>query len=104
MTKGIPRRAAKRDANEAEIVEALTRCGATVVRLSQKGVPDLLVGYGGMTFLAEVKSATGKLSAEQGAFQNRWNGMDVVVLRGADEAVSWVSNLARAFSDGNGWE
>lgn len=49
----IHRRAARRDANEPAIVEALQRAGATVVRLA---LPvDLLVGYRGLWRLYEVK-------------------------------------------------
>ena len=48
------RRAARRDENEAAIVAALEAAGATVTRLNEPGVPDLLVGYLGETYLLEV--------------------------------------------------
>lgn len=40
------RRAARTDANQTAIVEALRKCGASVQSLAAvgKGVPDLLVG------------------------------------------------------------
>jgi len=41
----MPQYAAKRDANEGLIVDALRGVGAVVVRLSSPGLPDLLVGY-----------------------------------------------------------
>ena len=49
-----PKRAKKRDANEASIVKALESVGATVLRLDEI---DLLVGYGGTkNILMEVKN------------------------------------------------
>lgn len=56
---------AKRDDNEAELVEALEAVGATVLRLSIRGVPDLLVGYLLATFLLEVKQSDGKGGAKR---------------------------------------
>ena len=47
--------AKKRDGNEKAIVEALEALGATVTRLGDAGVPDLLVAYRGETLLIEVK-------------------------------------------------
>lgn len=51
------RRAAKVDANQAEIVEALRRIGARVTPLHMVGggVPDLLVEHRNRIFLVEVK-------------------------------------------------
>ena len=91
MSKGIPRHAAKRDANEAEIIAALELCGASVVRLSQKGVPDLLIGYRGRTFLAEVKSASGKLTDDQIKFREGWDGDSIAVLRNTDDVLAWIA-------------
>jgi phosphoserine phosphatase len=52
------RRAARVDANQAEIVAALRAAGATVWIL---GLPvDLLVGKAGHTLLVEVKTIEGK--------------------------------------------
>lgn len=51
----MPHYAQKRDACEKGIVTALEAVGATVVRLSGKGYPDLLVGFRGATFLLECK-------------------------------------------------
>ena len=51
------RRAAKVDRNQAEIVDALRKAGATVQPLHTVGAgcPDLLVGYRGRNILIEVK-------------------------------------------------
>lgn len=59
------RRAARRDANEAAIVDALTACGATIVRVSGEGVPDLLVHFQGRWIPLEVKTKTGQLTTAQ---------------------------------------
>ena len=50
----------KRDDNERDIVNALRARGATVSHLDDSGVPDLLVGYRGNTFLLEVKLPSNK--------------------------------------------
>ena len=46
------RRAAKRDANEREIIDALLAAGCDVIQCDEI---DLLVGRAGMTFALEVK-------------------------------------------------
>jgi Holliday junction resolvase len=57
------------DANTKAIVEELRAGGAIVLYLKAvsrtKGVPDLIVLYGGQTYLLEIKSAKGVLSPEQ---------------------------------------
>jgi hypothetical protein len=57
----------KPDANQHEIVDALQDVGAFVQSLADvgNGVPDLLVGFRGMWFVLEVKSAGGKLTSAQ---------------------------------------
>lgn len=49
-------RPAHRDKAESGIIKALRAVGATVHQLSGKDIPDLLVGYKGLTYLLEVKS------------------------------------------------
>lgn len=91
----IYRKAAKRDANEPDIITALTACGATVEQLSGKDMPDLLVGWHGLTLLAEVKvPKTGKLTEGQASWHRNWAGAPVVVLTSAKEAVAWLAELA----------
>lgn len=58
----------KRDANEPEVVQALVAVGAEVWKVSGRGLPDLLVKFRGRFYAGEVKTATGKLRASQGAF------------------------------------
>ena len=65
------RKAAKRDANEREIIDALEAHGVSVTQLSQEGVPDLLCSYRGRWFLVEVKSEKGKLTEDQADFMSK---------------------------------
>lgn len=54
--------AKKRDANEPEIVAALKKIGAKIMRLDDV---DLLVNYRGKIYLLEVKTPEGKLTKSQ---------------------------------------
>ena len=89
------RQAAKRDRNEGEIVAALEACGCSVTRLSQKGVPDLLVGYIHpvsrlpRTTLIEVKEPRGKLTPDQDEWHALFVG-EVHIVRTIDEALEAV--------------
>jgi hypothetical protein len=75
------RGAAKTDANQYDIVRALTRAGCSVESLHRvgAGVPDLLVGIGGRNYLLEVKSPKGRLNALQRGWHRRWCGQTAVV-------------------------
>lgn len=46
----------RRDAAEPKIIVAMRRAGASVQQLSGKHLPDLLVGWRGLTLLMEVKT------------------------------------------------
>ena len=63
----IHRRAARRDDNEREILDALQRLGFRVIQLSHPGIPDLLVlnPRTAMLRLLEVKRPGGKLTPAQ---------------------------------------
>ena len=78
------RRAAKRDANETDIVAALERIGCVVRRVNQDGLPDLLVARGGTCLPIEVKDKGGKLTASQAAL---WRLTRFPVVHSVDEAV-----------------
>ena len=103
----LNRRAAARDSNEGEIVDALEAVGASVTRVSQEGVPDLLVGYQGRTHLLEVKhlSATGKTvrrtsggkrpdaegrTKAQADWWAAWRGATPVIVRTPAEALAAI--------------
>lgn len=88
------RRAARVDANQGLIVQALRACGATVRVISQgDGIPDLLVGYRGHTILMEVKDGDKTLSqrklteAEQNFFDT-WTGGKLLIVNSVDEALA----------------
>lgn len=79
------------DANHKAIRAGLEAVGATV----QPGGPlDLLVGFRGLTYLLEVKTATGKLRPSQVRFLARWKGHAVVV-RDLDQALSAIGVRSR---------
>lgn len=88
------RRAAHRDAAEPVIVQALESVGASVTKLSAKGVPDLLVGYQGATFLLEVKTpgaskggSNAKANSGQAEWRAAWRGGVVAVVETPAQAL-----------------
>jgi hypothetical protein len=84
------RKDARRDANEVEIVSALELVGARVWRLNKPF--DLIVGWGGRLFMLEVKTATGKLKAEQLRELDRCHadGLPVAVVRTVSDALQAI--------------
>lgn len=90
------RRAARVDANQSAIVEALRVVGCTVQPLHAvgQGVPDLLVGYQGQNLLIEVKDGSKPPSRQrktddQVIWHDAWRGQ-VVVVRNVKEALEAV--------------
>lgn len=94
-------RAKRRDANESEIVKALRAAGASVTLLDGDGVPDLLVGKGGKTWLIEVKNPAAKgggkyntgegaLTRDQVAWRNGWRGEAAAVVYSIQEALAAI--------------
>lgn len=79
------RRAARRDANERQIIKFLERCGASVVQLDDPSVPDLLIAWGGVNLLCEIKTKTGKLTPAQQHFFSTWKGQ-VSIVRSVSDA------------------
>lgn len=93
--------AKQRDANEAEIVAALERAGAAVQKLSEPGVPDLLVSFGDVLHLLEVKNpnakgggkyntGTGALTDRQTKWWSSWKGKRPVIVQTAAEALAAI--------------
>ncbi len=81
----LMKRAAKRDAVEPEIVQALEAAGVRVQPLSDPGVPDLLAWTPRAGFrLLEVKSSYGTLTQAQ----KRFAKMPYTVVRSPDEALA----------------
>ena len=92
------RRAAKVDANQAEIVCALRAIGCCVVSTAPlgNGVPDILVTTpcGKRTFLVEIKDgakppSARKLTPDEAAFHASWLG-ELYVVESVEDAIRTV--------------
>ncbi len=86
------RRAAKIDGNQTEIVEALRKVGASVQSLAAvgRGVPDLLVGYKGKTFLIEVKDGRKpgwRITQQQAEWHGAWRGGPLFIVENVEKAL-----------------
>ena len=75
------RRNARIDKNHPEVVEAFRKLGASVLSLAPlgRGIPDLLVAIGGVTWLIEIKSKKGKENDQQLEWAENWKGARAVV-------------------------
>lgn len=82
------RRAARTDANQAEIIKSLRDIGCRVFYIKEP--VDLLVGYRGHTLVLEVKVDGGRLTKPQIEFVAQWNGGPCHIVRDAQEAVEIV--------------
>ena len=85
-----PPTAAKRDANEPEIRDMLEAFGLSVHQMDRPA--DLLVGYGGRTYLVEVKMPKGTFTPPQKKFRETWRG-DYIVLRTISEAEAFARSV-----------
>jgi hypothetical protein len=65
------KRAAKKDLNQAAIVQALRAIGCEVLICNLEGWPDLLCHKAGVWLPVEVKRPRGKLTALQGQLRRR---------------------------------
>jgi hypothetical protein len=72
------RRAAKRDGNEPEIIQALKDYGFVVEQVSDPGLPDLVVSKG-INLLFEIKTKQGTLTSAQKKFFAVWQGQVNVI-------------------------
>lgn len=88
------RRAAKIDANQAQVVSALRAAGVSVQSLAAvgNGVPDLLCGFRGKLSLLEVKDggkapSARKLTAAQNDWHTTWSDMPLFVVETPDQAL-----------------
>lgn len=84
------------DATQPAIVEALREAGASVQSITIVGhsCPDLLVGYRRRTYLLEVKSPGGKVTAEQLAWHSSWAGFPVAVVLTPEEALRAIGAIS----------
>ena len=94
------RRAARIDANQAEITEALRKAGASVQPLHMvgRGCPDLLVGVGNINLLFEVKDgekppSKQQLTEDERKWAEKWKGQ-VAVIRSVDEALEAIGDMS----------
>ena len=88
---GAPRWAQAPDANQDEVVKALEKIGCSVYDAHRigGGLPDLIVGYRGLTMLVEVKTPKGKLREGQEQWIREWRGFTCVV-RSPEDAIEKV--------------
>lgn len=93
------RRAARTDANQAEIVKALRAIGASVTDTSSvgQGFPDLVAGFRGRNWLLECKDgrkppSARKLTPDQIEFKATWRGHWAVV-NSPEEALEIVGRV-----------
>lgn len=86
------------DKNQDEIVKYLRSKGVSVFIASQvgKGFPDLVIGFGGITVLVEIKSGSYGLSENQKEFFNTFDGMKCVI-RNKEDCDDLIS-LMQVFS------
>jgi Holliday junction resolvase len=80
------RRAARVDANQSEIVAYLRKRGASVQPLHTvgQGCPDIVVGYGGVNYLFEIKdgqkpASQRKLTPQEQEWHDSWRGEVLIV-------------------------
>jgi len=92
----MPRRIGRVDGNQGEIVDALREVGATVqpIHTVGRGCPDLLVGFRGVNYLAEVKDGSKppsgrRLTKDEGQWHRDWRG-DVVVIESVEDALRMI--------------
>lgn len=83
----LNRYAKRRDANETDIVDALSGIGCSIL---QADVCDLLVGFRGRSYLLEVKMPKGELKPSQKRIQAEWRGQYAVV-RSVEQALAVVT-------------
>ena len=86
------RRVARVDKNQAAIVEALRKIGATVQHLHTigKGCPDLAVGFRSKNFFLECKVGKEPLTPDEREWMIGWHGQ-VCVVRSPEEAILTVA-------------
>ena len=101
----MPRRAAKVDANQSEIVDVARQLGCTVQPLHTvgQGVPDLLVGISGHSDLWEVKDGAKRpserrLTADQIIWHDAWRGCQVQVVDSVEKAIARINYVRRVLA------
>ena len=92
-------RAAKVDANQAIITQALRQMGATVQHLHAlgQGCPDLLVGWQGVNLLVEIKNGSKppskrQLTPDEQEWHDNWRGQ-VAIVESVEDAVRLLNTV-----------
>jgi len=95
------RRAAKVDANQSDLVKVMRDMGASVIITSSAhdGFTDTVVGYGGVTVLAEIKDGSKVLSDRQFTpkqvdFHRDFKGA-ITVIETLTQAIALVNEIRR---------
>ena len=80
--------------NQKTIVDTLRKAGATVNSLSAvgNGVPDLLVGFNGRSYLLEIKNGLGLTPMEEKWF-SLWAGGPAYVVGSPEAALKFMMEL-----------
>ena len=86
------------DRNQAEIVRALQKIGATVENTNMvgNGFPDLVVSYFGQWHLIEIKAPKGKLLDTQKRFHEEHSPAPIHIVRTVDDVIKWSRVIGRA--------
>lgn len=90
--------AKRTDSNQAEIVRMLRDFGASVTDLHEvgHGCPDIIVGYGGVTYPMEIKSAGGQLTEDEYNWQQNWRG-NYHIIHNIEEALQVLCDGAKDY-------
>lgn len=85
--------AKRTDRNHREIVEALRQFGATVFDTHElgRGYVDICVGFGGRTYLMELKSEGGRLTEAEKQFRGSWRGSPIYIIHSVEEAIDIIT-------------
>lgn len=91
------RRAARRDDNEREIIDALRAAGAYVKQINDEGLADLLVWFGGRCMIVEVKDgkkppSARKLTEAEQKFHDEYPGDNLFIVNSVDEALALLGS------------
>lgn len=84
------------DTNQKEIVKVLRELGCSVAHLHEcgKGIPDLLCGMNGQTYLIEIKASDkAKFTDAQIKFMAEWTGGKVIRINNPQEAIDFVKSI-----------
>lgn len=96
MGRGVNRRFARRDKNEAPLVKVAKKFGAGWVKIDQKDAGDGIIGYRGQNAMVEFKNPEnyGKLSGGQKDFHSTWPGAPPIVIETEDELIALLQRMA----------